>query len=726
MGLCAYSAAPVVITSIHVAGPTAATVSDLVLPEFRPRMTVNQQRWSGKRMVLLLLSLAIAAPAQISTGSQDLSGIVVADMDRSVQPGDDFYRYANGHWLATAVIPGDRSAVSVFAQLTELSDHRTAALIEDLVKSGASTPVEKRIAGFYQAYMNEVVIEAKGLKPLQPIFSAINDIHDQHGLARALGERLRADEDPLNYTNYHSPNFLALWSAPGFNDPDHYTAYLMQGGIEMPDREYYLQDSPSMRELREKYRTHVISMLKLAGISEPESRAGRIIALEHAIAEKHWTLAEDQEVRKANNRWNRSEFPTKAAGLDWAEFFRAAGLSTQTTIMVWQPSAIIGEAALAGSTPLETWKDWLTYHAIEDHADALPKAFAEKHFAFFQSEISGVQEQSPRQQRAIDEVNFFLGDEVGKLYAARYFPPESKARLETMVANIVAAFHKRIDALPWMSAATKAQAHTKLSALYVGIGYPETWKDYSHLEIKADDLFGNELRAESFEYGRAIERLGKPVDRREWCMTPQTVNAVNLPLQNALNFPAAILEPPFFDAQAAEVVNYGAIGSIIGHEVSHTFDSQGSAFDAKGQLRNWWMAEDFRHFDDATASLAKQYDQYRPFPDLALNGKQTLAENIADLGGLAAAYDAYLATLKGAPPPAHGFSGQQQFFLAYAQSRRSKMRDGELRRRVMTDEHSPAEYRTDTVRNLGAWYEAFQVREGQKLYLPPRERVKIW
>jgi endothelin-converting enzyme/putative endopeptidase len=278
-----------------------------------------------------------------------------------------------------------------------------------------------------------------------------------------------------------------------------------------------------------------------------------------------------------------------------------------------------------------------------------------------------------------------------------------------------------------MSEQTKAQAHTKLSSLYVGIGYPETWKDYSQLEIRPDDLFGNELRSELFEYNRAVARLGKPVDRREWCMTPQTVNAVNLPLQNALNFPAAILEPPFFDAQAADVVNYGAIGSIIGHEVSHTFDSQGSAFDAKGRLRNWWMPEDFRHFDAATASLARQYDQYRPFPDLALNGHQTLPENIADLAGLTAAYDAYRATLKGGELPAvEGFSGDQQFFLAYAQSRRSKMRDGELRRRVMTDEHSPSEYRTDTVRNLDAWYKAFHVREGQKLYLSLRERVKIW
>lgn len=296
-----------------------------------------------------------------------------------------------------------------------------------------------------------------------------------------------------------------------------------------------------------------------------------------------------------------------------------------------------------------------------------------------------------------------------------------------MVANIVAAFHKRIDALPWMTAATKTQAHDKLSALYVGIGYPEIWKDYSPLEIRRDDLFGNELRSELFEYHRAIDRLGKPVDRREWCMTPQTVNAVNLPLQNALNFPAAILEPPFFDAKAPEVVNYGAIGSIIGHEVSHTFDSEGAAFDAKGRLRNWWTPEDFQHFNAATAKLAEQYDQYHPFPDLSINGKQTLPENIADLGGLLAAYDAYRTSLNGKEASEQeGFSGDQQYFIAYAQSRHSKMRPEELRRRVMTDEHSPAEYRTDTVRNVDAWYKSFPVREGQKLYLSTEERVRIW
>ena len=678
-----------------------------------------------------LLLLSPASAAQTSTedrGPQAAHTIALGDMDRSVQPGDDFFLYSNGGWLKRTVIPPDRASVSVFSALDQLSNRRVAALIEDTAKSSSKgAQGAGKIADLYRSYMDEAGIESKGLTPLKAEFDGINAVRDKHDLARVLGENLRADVDPLNNTNYHTANLIGLWAAPGFNDSDHYTAYLLQGGLEMPDREYYVKDSPQMQGVRAKYRTHVLAMLKLAGISEPESRADRVTKLEHAIAEKHWSLAEDQDVHKASNTWRMSDFATKAPGLDWTEFFRAAGITSQETFIVWQSTAIIGEAALVGSTPLETWKDWLTYHAIEDHADALPKALADEHSAFFDGVLSGTEEQPPRSQRAVDKVNLVLGDEVGKLYAAKYFPPESKARLQAMVGNIVGAFHKRIDALSWMTASTKTQAHTKLNALYVGIGYPESWRDYSALEIKPDDLYGNEERSEFFDYRHALSRLGKPVDRQEWCMTPQTVNAVNLPLQNALNFPAAILEPPFFDAQAPDAVNYGAIGAIIGHEVSHTFDSEGSAFDAKGALRNWWTQADLDHFNATTAQLAEQYDQYRPFPDLALNGKQTLAENIADLAGLTAAYDAYRASLKGkVAPQEEGFSGDQQFFIAYAQAHRSKMRDAELQRRVATDEHSPGPYRTDTVRNSDAWYELFHVHAGEKLYLDPKDRVRIW
>jgi endothelin-converting enzyme/putative endopeptidase len=468
-------------------------------------------------------------------------------------------------------------------------------------------------------------------------------------------------------------------------------------------------------------------MLKLAGFTGTDARAVHILELEHAIAEKHLSLADCEDIHKANNTWKQADFATKAPGLDWAEYFRGAGLSKQTSFIVWQPSAFTGESALVASTPLDTWKDWLAFHLIEAYAGVLPKAFNDESFAFFGKVLSGTPEQRPRWKRGVALVNGLLGDAVGQIYAQRYFPPEAKAEAQAMVANIIAAFRKRIEALPWMDPATKAEAQAKLTTLYVGIGYPETWRDYSAYDVKEDDIFGNVWRAGLFDYHRGVARLGLPIDRHEWSMTPQTVNAVNLPLQNALNFPAAILQPPFFDPQAPAAANYGAIGSVIGHEISHTFDTEGSAFDSKGRVRNWWTDADLAHFNAATARLASQYDTYKPFPDLAVNGKQTLAENIADVAGISAAYDGYRASLAGKTAPMQdGFSGDQQFFIAFGQNWGSKSREATLRRRVLTDPHAPAEYRADTVRNIDAWYSTFDVQPGEKLYLAPADRVRIW
>jgi endothelin-converting enzyme/putative endopeptidase len=402
-------------------------------------------------------------------------------------------------------------------------------------------------------------------------------------------------------------------------------------------------------------------------------------------------------------------------------------LGKQAKFIVWQPAAFAGESALVASVPLDTWKDWLAYHLIERYAIVLPKPLADEHFAFFGQTLTGTTRQRPRWQRGVMLVNFLLGDAVGQIYAKKYFSPQAKAEVQTMVANLTASFRKRIDALTWMAPATKAEAKAKLSSLYVGVGYPETWRDYSKYEVKADDAFGNLWRAGVFKYQHDTGRLGGPVDRHEWSMSPQTVNAVNLPLQNALNFPAAILQPPFFDPQAPAATNYGAIGSVIGHEISHTFDTEGSTFDAQGRLRNWWTAADLQHFKKVTAQLARQYDAYKPFPDLSVNGQQTLPENIADVAGISAAYDGYRASLQGKPAPVQdGFSGDQQFFLAYAQNWSSKMREAALRQQILTDSHAPDQYRADTVRNIDAWYPAFNVQSGEKLYLAPDARVRIW
>ena len=680
-------------------------------------------------LFLIGVSLVCTMFSQDTPQTQpETHGIQLSNMDRSASPGNDFFEYANGGWIKRTEIPEDRARIGVFTALGDLSNKRTADLIEEISKSNAAAgSAQRKISDLYNSYMDEAGIEAKGLAPIKPHLDAITAIRDKKELAHALGASLRADVDALNNTNFHTPNLFGLWTAPDFNDSDRYTAYLLQGGLQLPDREYYLSGSEHMRKLRTKYQGHVAAMLKLVGFADSDSRAVKIIELEHAIAEKHTSLADNEDIHKANNPWKQSDFASKAPGLDWSEFFRGAELTKQARFIVWQPSAFAGESQLVVSVSLDTWKDWLAYHLIEAYAAVLPKALAEEHFAFFGKTLSGVTQQRPRWQRGVIVVNGLLGDDVGRLYAQKYFPPEAKAQAEAMVANIVEAFRKRIDALTWMNPATKAEAQAKLNTLYVGVGYPETWHDYSGLAIKAADIFGNTWRGSVFDYHHALGQLGKNVDRKEWSMTPQTVNAVNLPLQNALNFPAAILQPPFFDPKAPAVVNYGAIGAVIGHEVSHTFDSEGSTFDSTGALRNWWTPEDLKHFEEATAKLAAQYDTYKPFSDLSVNGKQTIDENIADLGGISAAYDGYRASLGGKPgPDQDGFTSDQQFFIAFGQNWGSKSREAALRQQVMTDPHAPAQYRADTVRNVDAWYAAFDVKPGETLYLAPPDRVRIW
>jgi endothelin-converting enzyme/putative endopeptidase len=655
-------------------------------------------------------------------------GIAAASMDPAVKPGDDFYGYTNGGWIARTEIPADRAGIGVFSTLADRSSKNVAAIIEEAAKSKAPEGSnEGKIANLYNAFMDEGAIDARGLTPLDPHLAAIAAIHDRHDLAVALGKTLRADVDMLNNAVFSTPNLFGLWVAPGFSDSDHYMPYLLQGGLQMPSRDYYIDQSQHMKDVRVKYYTHVAAMLRLAGFDDAESRASRVISLEHDIAATHVSLADIEDIAKANNLWTRADFAAKAPGLDWDAYFEAAGLGGQKQFMVWTPTALTGEAALVASVPIETWQDWLRLHLIEDYAHVLPRAVAEEQFSFFGQVMSGIQQQRPRWQLGVNLVNADLGDAVGQIYAQKYFSPQAKAEAQAMVANLIAAYHKRINRLTWLAPSTRAEAQAKLDTLYVGIGYPETWKDYSSYEVRPDDAFGNAWRASIWEYGREIGRIGKPVDRHEWSMEPQTVNAVNLPLQNALNFPAAILQPPFFDPLAPAVVNYGAIGSVIGHEISHTFDAEGSAFDSKGRVRNWWTPDDHEHFEQQAEKLEKQYDAYEPFPGIHVNGKQTIDENIADLGGIAAAYDGYRASLKGgAAPKQDGFTGDQQFFIAFGQNWGSKSREASLRRQVLTDGHSPGQYRADIVRNIDAWYTAFDVKPGETLYLAPDERVRIW
>ncbi len=677
---------------------------------------------------IAIAAVSLVAALPLSAQTQQEHGIQVQNIDKSVLPGDNFYLYANGGWIKRTEIPADRGGVGVFSTLDDTANKNLAAIIKDVAQShpAPGSPSEK-VADLYASYMDEAAIEKRGLGPLKEHLASVAAIKDKRALAYALGETLRADVDALNNTNFHTSNLFGLWVAPGFNDSDHYAAYLLEGGLTLPNRDYYLADSERMKGIREKYKAHVAALFTLAGISDADARAAHVLELETAIAKVHTSLEDDEDVHKANNPWTRADFRAKAPGLDWDVYFKGAGLGQQNDFIVWQPSGFTGEAALVEKMPLETWKDWYTAHLLDAYSSVLPKAFADEQFNFFGKTLSGVPQQRPREQRAIRVVNGYLGDVVGQIYAQRYFSAEAKQQAQQMVANIMAAFHKRIQALDWMSPATKAEAEAKLDTLYVGVGYPETWKDYSAYEVKADDLFGNVRRGRLWDLHREEARIGGPVDKHEWSMEPQTVNAVNLPLQNALNFPAAILQPPFFDPKAPAVTNYGAIGSIIGHEISHTFDTEGSTFDSHGKVRNWWTDADLAHFNASTEKLAKQYDAYAPFPDMHVNGKQTLAENIADNGGVSAAYDGYRAAYNGKQAPEHqGFTGDQQFFIAFGQNWGSKSREQAERQQVMTDPHSPAQYRADMVRNLDAWYAAFDVKPGEKLYLAPADRVQVW
>jgi putative endopeptidase len=692
----------------------------------------TERRSAVSRVAAIVLGLAFGSSASSESGPAATApaahGIDLAAIDRSVTPGDNFFAYANGIWLKTTEIPSDRSSYGIGPMLIELTDQRTAALIKETAGRRAPAGSEARkIGDYYSSYMDEAAIEAKGSKPIAPTLDSIAAVADRQALARTLGGSLRADVDVLNNTNLYTGNLLGLWVAQDLDEPARYSPFLLQGGLGLPDREYYLDPSPRMTEIRTRYQAHIAAVLKLAQVADAGAKAARIFDLEHRIAETHWSRAESEDVIKGNNHWTRQDFETRAPGLDWPAFFAAAGLENQSVFVVWQPSAVTGISALVANQPLETWKDYLGFRAIEHASSLLPKAFVEESFAFYGKVLTGTPKIRDRWKRGVDATNAALGEAVGKLYARRYFPPSEKARAEEMVRNLLTAFGRRIDKLDWMAPETRARARAKLATLKVGVGYPDKWRDYSELEVVRGDALGNAERAGLFEYHRNLRKLGQPIDRAEWVMTPQTVNAVNLPVMNALNFPAAILQPPYFDSGRTAAMNYGATGATIGHEISHSFDDQGALFDATGKLDNWWTKDDFAHFQSSSAQLVKQYDGYRPFPDLPVNGKLTLSENIADVAGLAAAYDAYKLSLGGkSAPVVQGLSGDQQFFLSFTQSWQSKFREPEIRRRILTDSHSPAEYRGDTVRNLDAWYEAFGVKPGQALYLAPADRVHVW
>jgi predicted metalloendopeptidase len=658
-----------------------------------------------------------AAPVDQNASAQDI--------DRSIRPGDDFYRYANGGWLKTTAIPDGQPSYDTRAILAEKTSQRVRDLMQDAAAAqSVRGSLAQKVGAYYASFMDEAGIEAKGLTPLAEEMATISAITDKASLSAYLGTTLNSEIDGLTANADH---IFGVWVNQSFTDSDHYVFHLLQGGLGMPDRDAYIDPSPKTAELRAQYQTHIAAILKLAGVADPETKAAGILTLEIRMAQAHAPDADAADVFKQNNPWKRADFSIKAPGMDWGGYFTAAGVAGQSEFIVWQPSAVTGTSALVGSENVDVWKDYLRFHLIEHYASVLPKAVAAEDFAFYGKILSSAQQMPDRSKGAIAATNAAVGQAVGQLYAQRYFPPEAKARARSMVDDLITAYRGRISNLTWMSPQTKQKALAKLAALRIGVGYPDTWIDYSTLDVVRGDAFGNMRRAEAFNRSRNLAKLKQPADPDEWRIDPQIVGAVIVFSPNTETFSAGLLQPPFFDSQGDPASNYGSAGAGIAHEISHSFDELGNVYDAQGRLGNWWTAEDLAKYHAAAAKLGRQFDGYCPLSDLCVNGKQVLSENIADLAGLLVAHDAYVLSLKGKTDVViAGLSGEQRFFLAFAQRWRKVQSEAALRRQIATDHHAPGEYRSDTVRNVEAWYKAYGIAPGDKLYLKPEDRVGIW
>ncbi|MPT48602.1 MAG: M13 family peptidase [Sphingobium sp.] len=661
-------------------------------------------------------SAATAASATTATASTAKPtygdyGFDTAGMDLSVKPGDDFYHHANGTWVKNTPIPADRSNFGAFNTLEDLSRDRTRAILEEASKDSAS-----KIGAAYTSYMDEAAVEAKGLAPIQPWLNDVRAVKNKADYVTLTARAARAGiSGPFSH-----------YVGQDDKNPETYIVSIGQSGLGLPNRDYYLEQDEKMAGIRTAYLTHLEKVFGLIGEANGKARAAALMALETEIAKIHWTQVDSRDADKTYNKMTLADLQKSAPGFDFAAYFAANGIKPETLI-VSQPSAITGIAALIAKTPLSVLKDAMLMRSVHSYADYLPHAVADEDFAFYETVLSGTPEQADRWKRGVDFLKNSLGEEVGKVYVARYFPPETKAAMDELVGNVLSAMGRRIDSLEWMSDATKARARKKLAAFTPKIGYPDKWRDYTGLTIKADDLLGNAMRSNQFDYDYNIGKLGKPVDRGEWFMTPMEINAYANFGMVEIVFPAAILQPPFFDINADPAVNYGGIGAVIGHEISHHFDDQGAKYDENGKLDQWWTDADLAAFKKRADDLVKQYDAYEPFPGVHVKGAFTLGENIGDLAGLALALDAYHASLGGKEAPViDGTTGDQRFFLGWAQVWRRNYREANLRQRIVTDPHSPSQYRTDIVRNFDAWYGAFKPAANGKLYLAPKDRVKIW
>lgn len=652
------------------------------------------------------LLIATCLTAIVGMASADTRAPGTEAVDHSIRPGDDFYRYANNAWLGATRLPDGASRIDTTAQLRAENARRVRALVADVVARPAS-PTDRKIADYYRARADGAAIEARGLAPVAGDLAAIAAIADRPALARWLGRTMRLDDGG----NQQTESLFGVWIHQGFHDPYRYAAHIVQGGLGLPDRNAYLDATPDAVARRATYRSRIARVLALAGFDRAEDRAEGVLALEIAIARTHASRADTDDVFKTDNVWRRSDFAERAPGIDWDAYFGAAGLSAAPSFVVWQPGAVIGGARLVATQPLDAWKDYLAFHAIDHYAAVLPRA---------------VGSDAPDPVAATEAV---FGDAIGRLYVQRYFPARAKAAADAMVANIRTAFRARLAGTTWMSPATRSKALTKLAALRIGLGFPLTWTDYAALAVTRGDAFGNLKRAEAFAYAREIAKLRRAVDGDEWPgqLHPQTVGAILNLSPNSMQFAAGLLQPPYFDPDGDAAANYGSAGAGLAHEISHSFDVVGNIYDAQGRLGRWWTPGDLAAYRAAAAALAGQLDACAAAPGLNARGANVVGESIADLGGLAVAYDAYRLSLRGRPDRVlNGLTGDQRFFVAFAQRWRRLQTDAALRAQVEADNHAPPPCRSGLVRNVGPWARAFGVRPGDGLFLRPGERIGVW
>ena len=680
-----------------------------------------------KVMLVCLLMLIAAAP---STGQQQPGATAAAAkprfgtwgadltaMDRAVKPGDSFWHFVNGSWNQRTEIPADRTNAGVSVLLVEEAERQVRAIVEDLARDPSRGGAAGRQVGdFYASWMDTSAIEANGTAPLKQYLSRIDAVRNRSDLLKLFAT-----------PGYATPVEVGIIPDPA--DPTRYVAVAGQGGLGLPTRDFYLLTGERYDAIRAAYRTYVVTMHKLAGLGDADAKMQRLIDLETALAKVYWEPARQRDIKQIYNPMNRAQLNALAPQFEWEGFLKEARLGEVATVVALETTAITEAGKMLDSVPLSTWKEYVTFHFLRTHAEYLPKAFDEAHFKMFSTALRGIPEQRDRWKRGVQLINANLGEAVGRIYVERHYPAESNRQMSELIANLRAGLEERIAASTWMDEPTKQQARAKLAAFDPRIGHPSKWIDYMPLRVDRRDLLGNTMRSAEFAWQLELARLPKPVDRALWTMTPQTVNAYYNPLMNQITFPAAILQPPFFDPAADPAVNYGAIGAIIGHEIGHGFDDQGRQFDASGRIRDWWTPAAAAEFAKRAEALGKQYDQFEPIPGTKVNGKLTMGENIGDLGGLEMAYAAYrrYVSQHGEPPVVDGFTGDQRFFLAYGQSWRSKLREDALRERLLSDPHSPPEQRVNgVVRNVDAWYRAFDVKPGDKLYVSPQERVSIW